>query len=226
MDKGLIVLGAGTFAQEVTDLAEESGHKVVGYVVNREPWKLGERLLERPVYHTILSDLWPNEGWADFPCVGAIISPERETLCWKMQSLGYSFESVIHPSASVSKTGERGYDLVISRNVVVSSHVKIGDHVILNRGALVGHHCTLMCYATIGPGAVLCGDVTIGQRATVGANATVLEGCTVGAFATVGAGAVVTKNVRPGVTVVGVPAKEMLCLLGKRFELVDTGDDL
>ena len=43
----------------------------------------------------------------------------------------------------------------------------------------------------------------------LGAGVTVLPGVKIGAEAIVGAGAVVTRNVRPGVTVVGVPAREI-----------------
>jgi acetyltransferase-like isoleucine patch superfamily enzyme len=45
------------------------------------------------------------------------------------------------------------------------------------------------------------------KGASIGANATILPGLTIGAGAMVGAGAVVTKDVPPGVTVAGNPAK-------------------
>lgn len=43
---------------------------------------------------------------------------------------------------------------------------------------------------------------------SIGANATILPGVTIGRSARVGAGAVVTKDVKPGMLVVGVPARE------------------
>ena len=45
------------------------------------------------------------------------------------------------------------------------------------------------------------------QGARIGANATVLPGVRIGAGSLVGAGSVVTRDVPPGVIVVGVPAK-------------------
>ncbi|HWW75340.1 MAG TPA: acyltransferase [Pyrinomonadaceae bacterium] len=51
-------------------------------------------------------------------------------------------------------------------------------------------------------------EATVVRRgASIGSNATILCGVEVGAGATVGAGAVVTKNVPPGVTVAGNPAR-------------------
>jgi acetyltransferase-like isoleucine patch superfamily enzyme len=49
--------------------------------------------------------------------------------------------------------------------------------------------------------------VIIEDDVVIGANAVVLEGVRVGKGAVVGAGAVVTKDVPPGVVVVGNPAK-------------------
>ena len=50
--------------------------------------------------------------------------------------------------------------------------------------------------------------VGIGANVWIGAAAIILPGITVGDDAIIGAGAVVTRDVRPGATVVGNPAKE------------------
>ena len=49
----------------------------------------------------------------------------------------------------------------------------------------------------------------IENRASIGSGATILGGLTIGADSTVGAGAVVTRDVPPGATVVGNPAREL-----------------
>lgn len=51
--------------------------------------------------------------------------------------------------------------------------------------------------------------VTIGRNVWIGGGAIILPGVCIGDDAIVGAGAVVTKNVAPGVTVVGNPARVM-----------------
>jgi maltose O-acetyltransferase len=49
--------------------------------------------------------------------------------------------------------------------------------------------------------------VSVGERAFVGIGAVVLPNVSIGADCVVGAGAVVTRDVPPGTTVVGIPAR-------------------
>lgn len=51
------------------------------------------------------------------------------------------------------------------------------------------------------------GDITIGNKCFIGERAIILGGVTIGEKAIIGAGSVVTRDVPPGATVAGVPAK-------------------
>ena len=64
-------------------------------------------------------------------------------------------------------------------------------------------------FCTISPSATLCGGVRVGHGCTIFAGATIMPFITLGEGATVGAGAVVNKDVPPGTTVAGVPAKQL-----------------
>lgn len=70
-----------------------------------------------------------------------------------------------------------------------------------------GCHLTLLHGTTIGAGSG--GVPQIGDHVSIGAGATVIGGITIGDHATIGAGAVVTKDVAPGVLVVGIPARPL-----------------
>ena len=83
-------------------------------------------------------------------------------------------------------------------------HVTIGSGCVIADGVLVGSsdHDRDDRHAVHGTGPIRIGDrVFLGQRCVV------LGGVTIGAGATVGAHAVVTKDVAPGQTVVGIPAR-------------------
>jgi len=203
-----IVLGAGTFAADLTDMLDECGHKVVGYVVNVGTWVPGMRFLDRPVYDArVYPTNWPDEGFVNFPFLPGIISPRRSTLV--MQMVNHLFKAgdpFVHKSASVSPSAKLGGGVVIGRGAVVACGTSIRSCTIVNRSASIGHHNDIAIGVTIGPGAILCGNVSVGVDAVVGAGAIVLEDRTIGQNAKVGAGAVVTHDVPPDTTVIGVPA--------------------
>jgi len=204
-----ILLGAGTFAQDLTDMLEECGHKVVGYAINVGKWTPGDRFLDRPVYDArCYPTHWPDEGFPQFPILPAIISPQRSILEMQMENLLFKAKrKFVHKSASVSPSATIEPGAVISRGVTVACQTIIQPYTIVNRAASIGHHNTIFKNATIGPGAILCGKVTVCENAVIGAGAIVLEDRIIGENASVGAGSVVTHNVEAGATVYGVPAR-------------------
>ena len=110
-----------------------------------------------------------------------------------------------------------------------------GGRVEIGAGARLGERCTIVAHdhveiaagAWLEDGAVLVdfdhviedvelpiraqplvtSPIVVGERARIGLGAGVLRGVTVGAGATVGPHAVVTRDVAPGATVGGVPAR-------------------
>lgn len=78
--------------------------------------------------------------------------------------------------------------------------------VIIHEDAVIGDDCMIMQQVTIG----MIGDgevPTLGNRIYVGAGAKIIGKLTVGDGARIGANAVVTKDVPPGCTAIGVPAR-------------------
>ena len=102
----------------------------------------------------------------------------------------------------------------------VQSHTFICDGVLIEDEVFVGHGVTFVNdafpRATDGSGALQTeGDwellrTVVERGASIGSGATILGGVRIGREATVGAGAVVTKDVEPGATVVGNPARPLV----------------
>lgn len=103
-----------------------------------------------------------------------------------------------------------GEGACLSPFVTLTSNIRIGRCFHANLYSYVEHDCVIGDFVTFAPGAKVNGNVTIGDHAFVGSGAVVRQGITIGAGATIGMGAVVTRNVPPGVTVVGNPAKPLI----------------
>lgn len=101
----------------------------------------------------------------------------------------------------------------------VQSHTFICDGVRIEDEVFVGHGVTFVNdrapRATDGSGAMLTESgwtllrTVVERGASIGSGATILGGVRIGSGATVGAGSVVTKDVEPGATVAGNPARRL-----------------
>lgn len=123
------------------------------------------------------------------------------------QARGLRLPCLIHPTAAVCATARLGDGSQILAQAVVAADACLGTTCIVNNHASVDHECALGDGVHVAPGATLCGCITVGDNALIGAGAVVLPRITIGADAVVGAGAVVTRDVAPGTTVLGNPAR-------------------
>lgn len=111
----------------------------------------------------------------------------------------------------VQKNASIGARCKISSHTFVCEGVTIEDEVFIGHGVMFinDRHPR----ATAGNGQLqteadwACVPTRVARGASIGSGAVILCGVTIGAGALVGAGAVVTKDVPPGATVAGVPAR-------------------
>ena len=124
--------------------------------------------------------------------------------------LGLPLMGVHSDDAVLMDEVELGPGACLSPFVCITSNVKVGLCLHANLYSYIEHDCVIGDFVTLGPGAKVNGNVTVEDFAYIGAGAVIRQGLTIGKGAIVGMGAVVTKDVPPGQTVIGNPARPML----------------
>jgi len=204
--KDLIIVGAGGFGCEAVDVAEgiNNSHpewNILGFLDDNK--EVGSEIFRGYKVIGKINDWQPKD--TEYFSLG-VSSPQVKCKLYNlMKAKGANFATLIAPNVYVPK------EMIIGEGCTITlawlgSNVRIGKCVDI-RGSMVGDS-TIDDFSTT-TGFTNIAGATIGKRVFVGSHAVVLNGVKVGDDAFVCAGSVVFTKVKPGIKVMGNPAKKM-----------------
>ena len=211
--KKVVILGTGGNSVDILDTMHDINshalhdvYECVGFLDdNQALWGNhlhGVKVLGPLVYAKELNDCYFVNG------IGAPSNFWRkESVISKTDLPLERFETIIHPSASVSKMARIGMGTVVFQNVTITSNVKIGNHVIALPNTVISHDDTIGDYTCIAGGVCISGGVTIGHSSYMGTNSSVIGNVEIGDYCLIGMGSVVLTGVPRNSVFVDNPAR-------------------
>ncbi|SDQ04134.1 acetyltransferase EpsM [Chryseobacterium soldanellicola] len=191
----MYLYGASGHGKVVAEVAEESGYDIEAYIDENLS---KEKVLSYPVLHEV-----PQHD------IEILISIGNNRIRKRIveQNESFSYVTLVHPKAVISKRVKIGEGTIVMAGVTINAVVRVGKHCIVNTNASIDHDCVLEDYVHISPNAALGGNVYVGEGTHVGIGVSVIQGIRIGRWCTIGAGAVIISDVPDGCTVVGNPGK-------------------
>jgi sugar O-acyltransferase (sialic acid O-acetyltransferase NeuD family) len=197
--KKIVIFGTGGNCIDILDTINEinlSGRKYecIGFL-DDDPKKLGKDFYGVKVVGTLKQAM----EFRDAFFVNGIGS---STNFWKKKDIIKNsmapierFETIIHPTASVSALSQIGFGTVILQNVTITSSVKVGNQVIICPNSVLSHDDVIGDYTCITGGVCISGGVTVGESSYLGTNCSIIGNIKIGNNCLIGMGTSVTNDV-------------------------------
>lgn len=209
----LAIVGAGGFGREVMPIARKVrpvGCEVV-FVVEREspmPDVNGHRVM-------LMDQFVALNGVVKGFNIAIGDSMTRLRIAERLSNVGVTPIAMVDPTVWQGDANEIGEGAILCPFVTITSNARIGRFFHANLYSYVAHDCVIGDFVTFAPGVKCNGNVSIEDHAYIGAGAILKQGIPgkplrIGARAVIGMGAVVTRDVPPGTTVIGNPARVMV----------------
>jgi sugar O-acyltransferase (sialic acid O-acetyltransferase NeuD family) len=211
--KKIIILGTGGNSIDILDTindlnvhAQQLMYQCVGFLDDNAS------LWEKELYGVkVIGPLTTASELSDCFFVNGIGNPQnfwkKETILTKTGVPLDRFATIIHPTASVSRTAKLGLGTVVFQNVTITSNVRVGNHVIILPNTVVSHDDVIGDYTCITGGVCISGEVKIGRSCYLGTGSVIRGGVEIGDYCLIGMGSVILKNVPDNSVVVGNPAR-------------------
>ena len=202
---GVLIISAGGFGRTVCKMAGEDP-------ANGRDWRIKGFLESRPEVAAraplpVLGDPLTYQARSDEQYICALGDPrQRRRFAAPLVAQGATFLSL--GTGLIDYYSVRmGQGCLFEQWVRTGVDVELGDFVLVQSTTVIGYEVKIGSYVSIGSFVFIGGRAEIDDDVVIHPHATILPGVKIGAGAVIGAGSVVIKNVPPGVTMIGNPAK-------------------
>jgi sugar O-acyltransferase (sialic acid O-acetyltransferase NeuD family) len=156
----------------------------------------------------------PLEKVSDYPeaaFVLAIGSPanfwRRETVAARLGLAPERFETIVHPTASVSRMSTLGPGTIVLQNATIASNVHVGRHVMILPNTVISHDGVVGDYTCLAGGVCISGRVRIGRSCYLGTNCSIRDDVAIGDYCLIGMGSVILHEVPANSVYAGSPGR-------------------
>ncbi len=207
--KHLLIIGAGGFGREIYNHMPffhgyGTDFDVKGYLDDTEN-PLGNYKGYPPVIAPIIGYIPQKEDV--FTCAIGDVAGKKKCVL-PLLKRGAEFINLISKETTIRHNTTIGNGCIIQDSILgCDGHV--GDFVTIQCQVLCGHDFYIGSWSHLHPRAFLGGKSQLGEGVHIGPYALIHPRKKVGDYSTVGAGAFVIRNVKPGTTVYGNPAKQL-----------------
>lgn len=196
MEKQLIIVGTGLFAEVATAYFEEYTDYRVAAFACHERYRRSDMLHGRPLLAIeSITTQYPPTEYEVFVAIGyGKMNRMRQAVYTELKALGYRCANFVHPSVKIWSSTTLGDNVFIFEDNTIQPFTHIGSDTILWSGNHIGHHSTVGDHCFISSHVVISGSCTLGNNLFIGVNATFHDGLTIADECLIGAGAIIAKS--------------------------------
>lgn len=209
--KHLVIIGAGGMGKEIFYTAKhclgyETEFDIKGF--------LDDNIHSLDGFHgypPVLNTIHGYQPEPDdvFTCSIGDVHTKRK-LCELIESKGGKFQTLIHKDCQLRENVTIGEGTIIDCFAIIGSDAVIGKNCLIQNYSGIAHDCVVGDYCRIDVRVQTVGGVKLGNNVTIHTNSIISHGVTIGDDAKVGALSFVIRKVKPGVTVQGNPARQII----------------
>lgn len=206
MKKKLYIIGAGSVGGHIAmNLNEYTDEFEIEGFFDDDPEKLGTELYG----FEVLGEVQKAVELENSAVVIGIAFPKIKRQIIQKLSVNSSlvYPALIHKRAWLSNGVSVGRGSIIYPGTTINFGSEIGNFVIINMNCSLGHHTTVGIYSSLAPGVNIGGHSVFEEAVDVGIGVSTIQNIRVGADCYIGGQSMIIRNVEPGVTVAGVPAR-------------------